>query len=979
MERSLISFIWRHSRRDQFVLVIVTLALFPLLYLTLELPKRIINDAIGAAPGATRFLGIDTTQKTLLIGLCLAFLASVIVHGLMKMKVNTMKGVLAERLLRRFRYLLSGRILRFPRSHRVSEGELAAMVTAEAEPLGGIMGDAFAHPLLQAGQMATILLFLFVQNVWFGLAAVALIPVQAWLIPRMQARINILNRSRIRQVRGLASEIGELSEGAAVLRQHGGGRYRMAAMSARLGRLFETRFDIYRRKYFMKFFNNFLTQLTPFFYFLIGGLLVIDGQLTLGALVAALAAFKDLSDPWKELLIYYTAVQEVSQRYRMIVERFEPPGLLAETRSETSPPQGAQTLTLKGVGLEGEDGHQLLTAVDLMLEPRSWTCIVAREDEDCDTLALMFLNEVSPQTGRILWGDAPLAGIAGRIAHVTSTPHLFEGTLGENVMLPLRQHPGAALSDPDRAEAARSGNSTDNADSDWHAAPEVSARADADWRTLTEQTGTQRLYLLRVLDTALDDNLALRARLVDARAVVSKRLEKAKLTADIQSFGPESYVDDLPLVENLLRALPANEGWHDAGALGPLLSRLGLRAEVLAQGQAISKTLLEVFDVDGTQSVPFQRLGLPENLLERLKALNLRVTDSKPRKARQRAADEALLISLALNIPAAELEGIFSEDLKASVLAARPNVGPEHRAGFSPLRAESWHPGLNTFENMIFGKVHAAARSRRTEIREVVVDVLAQHVDKATLSALIYNLPTARRGANLPTQVLEQVSLGQAVVKQAGLVILDRALRSHDAPARARAFAALRELLPDATIVQLENEAPDAGIEDTALMLKRGRFLPLGEDVAADISAETTDLQRKVQALRKAPMFRDLSRAQLRLLGFSARWLHIEAGSFIFRKNDPPDGAFLIYEGAVSLIERTRSGDEAFVLTPPPGTLVGELGLIRNDPRRLDMRADSSVTLLRIEAEDFLSILETDARTGFKLIQSLVGYLDRPG
>jgi hypothetical protein len=42
------------------------------------------------------------------------------------------------------------------------------------------------------------------------------------------------------------------------------------------------------------------------------------------------------------------------------------------------------------------------------------------------------------------------------------------------------------------------------------------------------------------------------------------------------------------------------------------------------------------------------------------------------------------------------------------------------------------------------------------------------------------------------------------------------------------------------------------------------------------------------------------------------------------------------------------------------------------------MRADSDITLLRIEADDFLSILETDARTGFKLIQSLIGYLDRP-
>ena len=48
MEHSIFSFIWKYSRRDQLVLLVLTLITFPILYITLELPKRIINDAIGA-------------------------------------------------------------------------------------------------------------------------------------------------------------------------------------------------------------------------------------------------------------------------------------------------------------------------------------------------------------------------------------------------------------------------------------------------------------------------------------------------------------------------------------------------------------------------------------------------------------------------------------------------------------------------------------------------------------------------------------------------------------------------------------------------------------------------------------------------------------------------------------------------------------------------------------------------------------------
>jgi len=43
--------------------------------------------------------------------LCVGFLLAVLANGLLKMRLNTMKGVLAERLLRRFRYQLLTRTL----------------------------------------------------------------------------------------------------------------------------------------------------------------------------------------------------------------------------------------------------------------------------------------------------------------------------------------------------------------------------------------------------------------------------------------------------------------------------------------------------------------------------------------------------------------------------------------------------------------------------------------------------------------------------------------------------------------------------------------------------------------------------------------------------------------------------------------------------------------------------------------------------
>ena len=339
IEPSIFRFIWKHSKRDQLVLLAVTCCLFPLLFLTLELPKRIINDAIGAGSEIVTVWGVELGQITFLSILCLGFLLSVLAHGFAKMRINTMKGVLAERMLRRFRYILISRIMRFPQPYfeRVSQGELVSMVTSESEPMGGLMGDALSQPVLQAGQMLTILTFLFLQSVWFGLAAVALIPLQAWLIPKLQRQLNLLNKDRIKEVRVLATQIGETSAGTTTLRTNGGWRYRSAMISAQLGLLFSIRLKIFKKKFFMKFINNLITQLTPFLFYSVGGYLVINGAVSIGALVAALAAYKDLSSPWKELLAYYNQTQDMSLRWTTVTERFAPPLMLDETLFDGEP------------------------------------------------------------------------------------------------------------------------------------------------------------------------------------------------------------------------------------------------------------------------------------------------------------------------------------------------------------------------------------------------------------------------------------------------------------------------------------------------------------------------------------------------------------------------------------------------------------------------------------------------------------------
>lgn len=166
-----------------------------------------------------------------------------------------------------------------------------------------------------------------VQNPVLGAAALLMLPIQLTVIPPLQRKINALNRTRVREVRHLGGLIGDAEPHARPSLIH----LRLIQSSIRI--IQEVRFKIFRNKFMMKSAINFLNNLVPFFFYLIGGYLVIEGKVSFGALVAVLAAHKDFSAPLRELLMYYQVTQDVRVRYRE-VQRFVAGVLVQHPRQE---------------------------------------------------------------------------------------------------------------------------------------------------------------------------------------------------------------------------------------------------------------------------------------------------------------------------------------------------------------------------------------------------------------------------------------------------------------------------------------------------------------------------------------------------------------------------------------------------------------------------------------------------------------------
>ncbi|WP_282063612.1 ABC transporter transmembrane domain-containing protein [Roseobacter litoralis] len=326
LDSSLFRSVLRHSRKQQALMIVLSLIAMPILYLTLELPKQIVNNALDSDRFPVEFLSYQFDQVAFLLMLCGFYLLAIMLTGLNKYILNVFKGYVAERFVRRVRLLVYRQWRSDPNSR--NQSEIVPILAQEVEPVGGFAADVLTLPAMQGGTLVTILFFMFMQDPVLGAAALTVLPVQLILLPKLQRRVNVLSRTRITEVRRLGRHLSDQ------LRAEPGGTSALMPTNKSFRELEQVRRRIFQLKFFIKALNNFLTALTPFLFYSLGGYFVIEGRISLGALVAVLAAHKDFSAPLKELFRYYQTIEDTRIRYQEITTFFSKAESTPQTRVE---------------------------------------------------------------------------------------------------------------------------------------------------------------------------------------------------------------------------------------------------------------------------------------------------------------------------------------------------------------------------------------------------------------------------------------------------------------------------------------------------------------------------------------------------------------------------------------------------------------------------------------------------------------------
>lgn len=878
MEKSLLRYTWVHSKALQIWIFVVVVASMPIYYYSLYLPKMIVNGPIqgegfGAPTDTQTFLqirvpfsesltgapivlfqGFELDRTGMLAALCVLYTLLLVINGWFKLYINTYKGKSGERVLRRMRYEMFDRVLRFPvwRARQVKPSEVAGIIKDEVDPLSEFIGDAFSAPLFLAGQALTALIFLFAQNELFGILTLAVIALQVWIIPRLRRRLLELGRERQLTARAMAGRIGEVVQGIDDVHLNDTSNLARADLSNRLSTIFFIRLELFKRKFSVKFLNNLMMQLLSVVYYVIGGYFVITGRMDLGALVASIAAYKDLPTPVKGLIDWDQQRLMAQQRYVHAIEDFAPDDLMpAKLQDPEIPAERIEKIDIRNLAYQDEGSSVRLEDVSAKISVGENLALVSEPPQGATMLLELCGRLLGPPSGQILIDGEDLRyipeAVVGRgFGYVDSGVFLPGGTIEECLLEVLKNRPIGPSSrirtEMEVSEARLSGNSEFDFLDDWVDRERISAATDA--ALLDHIQRTTRIAGLRTDINEIGLNSRMRADDVErvhpviakARSLLQEKLAGAGLERLVEPFDVARYNAQASVAENILFGMPVDPAFAPQALAGNpvvagILQDVGLRDRLLGLGLETARMFTEMFADLSSASPLFGQAGMTPERIARFREIVTRSQRGGIHALDDDDKGELIALSMSYVEPRYRF-GLLDDDLKQKILEARNRLHdtlarlPENKVIFNDF--DTYNPSMTIVDNVLFGRIETNLVGGRTRIMAAVSEVLTElGLSETTFRAgLAFDVGVGGRA--LSEAQRQKLRLARALMKKPDFLVLNRACAALPVAEQRSILQAVLDEAEDSTggrpgVLCAPAERSHAMLFNRALFLEYGR------------------------------------------------------------------------------------------------------------------------------------------------------------
>ncbi|MSS83289.1 Crp/Fnr family transcriptional regulator [Actinomycetaceae bacterium WB03_NA08] len=131
------------------------------------------------------------------------------------------------------------------------------------------------------------------------------------------------------------------------------------------------------------------------------------------------------------------------------------------------------------------------------------------------------------------------------------------------------------------------------------------------------------------------------------------------------------------------------------------------------------------------------------------------------------------------------------------------------------------------------------------------------------------------------------------------------------------------------------------------------------------------------QIISRVPLFAGLSEDQYAQLAAKTGSTALRRGEVLFEEGDPGDRLYIITEGKIKLGHTSIDGRESLLAILGPGEIIGELTLFDPGPRSTTATAVSPVSMLSLEHDSLMEILDVNPDLAKHMLRALAQRLRR--
>ncbi|WP_245553680.1 ABC transporter ATP-binding protein [Demetria terragena] len=440
----------RTARLRIVVFLAVTLVDSVLLLATPLLLKRILDD------------GVAKEDTGLIVRLALVVALVAIVNACLAVLLRWMSSRVGEGLIFELRREVFGHVLRQPIAFftRTQTGSLVTRLNSDVVGAQQAFTSVLANVVSNVLSLAIVVGMMLALSWQLTLLALMIVPIVLLPTRRMGRRLAALSRLQMEQNADLGSRMSERFNvsGALLVKLYGRPRQEDVEYAERAARVRDAGISIaLNRGIFMAGLTLMASLATAVLYGA-GGVLVVQGTLTLGTLVAMALLVARLYGPLTTLSNARVDVMTAFVSFERVFEVLDLKPSVPEPAAAKDLPDGALGLRLKGVefnypaadavslqSLEGDvtgdrgASETVLQDIDVEIKPGQLVALVGPSGAGKTTLTGLMARLYDPTEGSVSLGGVDVRDVSSddlrdRLGVVSQDAHLFHDTIRANLL-----------------------------------------------------------------------------------------------------------------------------------------------------------------------------------------------------------------------------------------------------------------------------------------------------------------------------------------------------------------------------------------------------------------------------------------------------------------------------------------------------------------------------------------------------------------